>query len=255
MDKNFINLKKLNNNINFGFFTSTGGVSNGDYLSLNCSKSSNDKKINVKKNIKIALENLKIENKKLILINQTHSNKIFYINNKNYNNKFYGDGLITQEKNLALGILTADCAPIFIFDIKKSFVCCLHSGWKGSLINITAKCIKKLNNKKIKSQNIIAVVGPCLGFKNFEVDKNFKIKFIKKNYSYSKFFKYKNKNKDFFNLRSLINFQLKEEGVKNIYNISKDTYKNSHIFFSHRRATHQNKVNTGRMINIISLGG
>ena len=251
--QNFININKFVDIVNLGFFTSKGGISKGDFNSLNCSKSNDDKKNNVSKNIKIALNALGIEKKRLKLINQIHSNKIFFINNNNLNKDIYGDGLITENKNIALGILTADCAPIFIFDKKKSIVCCLHSGWKGALNNIVSKGIKKIKRKKIKSQNIIVIVGPCLGFSNFEVDKKFKLKFIKKNRSYQKFFKSKNRNKDIFDLRSLINFQISKERIDNVFNIRKDTYKNSHIFFSHRRATHQNKIQTGRMINIISL--
>ena len=251
--QNFININKFIDIVNLGFFTSKGGISKGDFNSLNCSKSNDDKKNNVSKNIKIALNALGIEKKRLKLINQIHSNKIFFINNNNLNKDIYGDGLITENKNIALGILTADCAPIFIFDKKKSIVCCLHSGWKGALNNIVSKGIKKIKRKKIKSQNIIVIVGPCLGFNNFEVDKKFKLKFIKKNKLYQKFFKSKNRNKDIFDLRNLINFQISKEGIDNVFNIRKDTYKNSHIFFSHRRATHQNKIQTGRMINIISL--
>ena len=251
--QNFININKFVDIVNLGFFTSRGGISKGDFNSLNCSKSNDDKKNNVSKNIKIALNALGIKKKRLKLINQIHSNKIFFINNNNLNKDIYGDGLITENKNIALGILTADCAPIFIFDKKKSIVCCLHSGWKGALNNIVSKGIKKIKRKKIKSQNIIVIVGPCLGFNNFEVDKKFKLKFIKKNKSYQKFFKSKNRNKDIFDLRNLINFQISKEGIDNVFNIRKDTYKNSHIFFSHRRATHQNKIQTGRMINIISL--
>lgn len=251
--QNFININKFVDIVNLGFFTSKGGISKGDFNSLNCSKSNDDKKNNVSKNIKIAINALGIKKKRLKLINQIHSNKIFFINNNNLNKDIYGDGLITENKNIALGILTADCAPIFIFDKKKSIVCCLHSGWKGALNNIVSKGIKKIKRKKIKSQNIIVIVGPCLGFNNFEVDKKFKLKFIKKNKLYQKFFKSKNRNKDIFDLRNLINFQISKEGIDNVFNIRKDTYKNSHIFFSHRRATHQNKIQTGRMINIISL--
>ena len=251
--QNFININKFIDIVNLGFFTSKGGISKGDFNSLNCSKSNDDKKNNVSKNIKIAINALGIKKKRLKLINQIHSNKIFFVNNNNLNKDIYGDGLITENKNIALGILTADCAPIFIFDKKKSIVCCLHSGWKGALNNIVSKGIKKIKRKKIKSQNIVVIVGPCLGFSNFEVDKKFKLKFIKKNRSYQKFFKSKNRNKDIFDLRNLINFQISKEGINNVFNIRKDTYKNSHIFFSHRRATHQNKIQTGRMINIISL--
>ncbi len=253
MEKNFISLNKFKNKVNLGFFKSNGGVSKGHFFSLNCSKNNTDKKTNVIKNRKIAIDNLGIKNKKLKLINQTHSNKVFVINSKNFNKNFFGDGLITKNKNIALGILTADCAPIFIFDNKKKIVCCLHSGWRGALNNIVKESIKIIKKLKIEINDINAVIGPCLSVENFEVDKDFKLQFIKKNESYSNFFKSKNLNKDYFNLRKLINFQLQSENINKIHNIGQDTYKNDHCFFSHRRATHMKKLPTGRMINIISL--
>lgn len=251
MKKNYHNLKKLENIVKFGFFTSNGGVSSGNYFSLNCNKSSKDKKTNVKKNINIALSNLGINNCKLKLINQTHSNKVSIIDFKNYKKKLYGDAMITTEKNIALGVLTADCAPILLFDKKRNFISCIHAGWKGSLSNIVGKTINIIKN--MNSSKIIAIVGPCISFNNFEVEKDFKIKFIKKNPKYSKFFKTKNKTKDLFNLRGIINYQIKNEKISIIYNINRDTYKNRSNFFSHRRATHEKKISTGRMINIISL--
>ncbi|MDA9748576.1 peptidoglycan editing factor PgeF [Pelagibacteraceae bacterium] len=255
MNQNYYSIKKLNKKIIFGFFNSKGGVSKGNYNSLNCSSNNSDKKENVLKNIKISIKKLGIKNKKLKLVNQIHSNRISEIKKENYKKKFLSDGLITRDRNIALGILTADCAPIFIFDSTNTFICCLHSGWKGTLLNISKECIKKLKKKKINNKKLIAVIGPCLAQNNFEVDKQFKIKFIKKNISYKKFFKNKNKNKDLFDLRGLIKFQLESEGVNKIYNIKRDTYKNRHIFFSHRRTMHQNKTDTGRMINIISFRG
>ncbi len=253
MSINYFNIKELEDKINLGFFSSNGGVSKGKYASLNCSSSTLDKKDNILINIKIAKKNLGISKKKLKILSQTHSNKIYQINKSNFKNKYFGDGMITNEKDIALGVLTADCAPIFIFDKKTSYICCLHAGWKGSLLNICGKSIKILNKKKIKSSDITAIVGPCLGSTNFEVDKKFKLKFLKKNIAYSIFFKSKNKTKDLFNMRSLINYQLRDEGINNIYNIRKDTYSNNQIFFSHRRAFHKNEINTGRMINIISF--
>ena len=253
MTVNYFNLNKFKKIINIGFFTSVGGLSKGNYSSLNCSKSSKDKKITINKNINIALQKLDISHKKLKLINQIHSNKVICVNNNNYNKKMSGDGLITSERKIALGVLTADCAPIFIFDVKQSTICCLHAGWKGALSNIIKIAIKKMKNKKIDTKNMVAIVGPCLNKKNFEVNKNFKLNFLKKNKLYIKFFRQKNKYKDIFDLRGLINYQLREMGVKNIYNINRDTYKNSHIFFSHRRSVHQKNKDTGRMINIISF--
>ena len=91
------------------------------------------------------------------------------------------------------------------------------------------------------------------GAKNYEVDINFQKRFIEKKIKYSKFFRYKNKNKSYFNLRALINYQLSELGLEKIYNINRDTYSNENLFFSHRRAVHKGQKATGRLINLISL--
>ena len=249
--KNFFFIKK--SPIKHGFFTSLNGLSKKEFRSLNCSTSNDDDKKIVLKNRLIAMKNLKVDKKKLILIKQTHSSKVIRINKSNVDQNLEADGMITSLNNIVLGILTADCAPIIIYDDKNKFVCNLHSGWKGSLNNISQKAIKLFDKYKIKRKNLIAIVGPCLGVKNYEVDRNFQKKFIEKDIKYSRFFRYKNKKKSYFNLRALINYQLSELGLKKIHNINQDTYSNDNLFFSHRRATHKGQKTTGRLINLISL--
>jgi len=249
--KNFFYIK--NSHAKHGFFTRLNGLSKKEFKSLNCSTSNNDVKKTVIKNRLIAMKGLNLNKKKLILIKQTHSSKVIRIDQSNLDQKIEADGAITSLNNVVLGILTADCAPIIIYDDKNKFVCNLHSGWKGSLNNISEKSIKVFDKYKIKRKNLIAIVGPCLGAKNYEVDKNFQQKFIKKNIKYAKFFRNKNKIKSYFNLRALINYQLSELGLKKIHNINRDTYSNNNLFFSHRRATHKGQKTTGRLINLISL--
>tara|TARA_Y100001935_G_scaffold232463_1_gene214183 strand:- start:928 stop:1698 length:771 start_codon:yes stop_codon:yes gene_type:complete len=251
--KNFFNIKKLEDKINIGFFTKKGGYSNGKYKLLNCNLSGNNSKYNVNKNIKNCLNALNIKNKKLKLIKQIHSNKIKIVNQNNFKTLFSGDGLVTNDKDIALGVLTADCMPIFLFDKHKKYICCLHSGWKGALKNIVNKSIIFFNKNKIKNNDLIAVMGPCISYTRFEVDKDFKEAFIKKNIKYKKFFKSKNNYKDLFDMRGLIKLQFCEMGVTNLYNINRDTYSNSKLFFSYRRSTHSKNGETGRMINIISF--
>ena len=249
--KNFFFIK--NSPAKHGFFTRLYGLSKKQFSSLNCSSSNEDNKKNVNGNRLIAIKNLNLNKKKLILIKQTHSSKVIRINKANLDQKIEADGIITSLNNVVLGILTADCAPIFIYDDKNKFVCNLHSGWKGSLNNISKNAIKLFDEYNIKRKNLIAIVGPCLGAKNYEVDKNFQQKFIKKNLKYAKFFRNKNAIKSYFNLRALINYQLSELGLKKIHNINRDTYSNDNLFFSHRRATHKGQKTTGRLINLISL--
>ena len=254
LNKKFFSVKSTNDNkIKHGFFTRLNGFSKKKFKSLNCSLSNGDEQKVVLKNREIALKELKLHKKKLILLNQIHSSKVIRINKNNLNKKTNADGMITSLDNIALGVLTADCAPIFIYDNKKKFICCLHSGWKGTLNNISRNAIKLFDKCNIKSTNLTAIIGPCLGAKNYEVDKKFEGKFIKKNVHYGKFFRNKNKTKSFFNLRGLIKYQLQELGLKKIHCVNLDTYNNKSLFFSHRRSTHKGIKSSGRLINIISL--
>ena len=180
--KNFFYIKK--SHIKHGFFTSLNGLSKKEYKSLNCSTSNDDDKKIVLENRLIAMKNLNLNKKKLILIKQTHSSKVIRINDRNLNQILEADGIITSLNNIVLGILTADCAPIFIYDDKNKFVCNLHSGWKGSLNNISQKAMKIFDKYQIKRKNLTAIVGPCLGVLNYEVDKDFQKKFIKKDAKY-----------------------------------------------------------------------
>ena len=183
--------------ITYGFFSKEGGCSKGNYDSLNCSKSSEDNKKLVISNIKIAKKKLGLEDNKIKLIRQTHSNKVEIIDQNNINEKIVADGSITKNKNIALAIMTADCAPIFIFDLDCSFICCLHIGWKGCLNNIVEIAVKIIS--KITSQKLIAIIGPCLSKENFEVEEKFKDVFITQDLHYKNFFSTKsNQQKPLF---------------------------------------------------------
>ena len=240
------------NKITYGFFSIEGGCSKGNYYSLNCSKGSGDNKNLVTKNINIAKKKLGLENCELKLIRQIHSNKVEIIDQNNLNEKIVADGSITKNKDIALAIMTADCAPIFIFDMECSFICCLHIGWKGCLSNIVKTAVKIIT--KNTSQKLIAIIGPCLSKENFEVEEKFKNAFIAQDLHYENFFSIKsNQQKSHFDMRGLINYQLKSCSVDKISNIGIDTYSNKHLFFSHRRSSHLCTLPTGRLINIIGF--
>jgi len=241
-----------NRKIAYGFFTRKGGFSFNNFSSLNCSYSAGDQSIAVKKNIEQAKKKLHLEKKKIKLINQIHSNKIILLNDKNFVKKFKADGMITQNKNICIGVLTADCCPIFLFDEEASFISCLHAGWKGCYVNIVENALKKIKQIQPKTKKINAVIGPCLNKINFEVSKDLKKKFIKKKSIYKNFFiDKKQNNKYLFDMQGLIKFQLIKNDIKNIENIELDTYSNEESFFSHRRSSHNDNLPTGRMINII----
>ena len=253
--KNYFTSENISHpKIDFGFFTRKGGYSKNNFRSLNCSYSSGDNPKIVHKNIELAKKKINLKKSSLKLINQTHSNKIFLINKKNLSKKFEGDGMITQDKNISLAILTADCCPIFIFDNDASFISCIHAGWKGCYLNIIDKAIKKIKNIQPSMNKINVIIGPCLNKINFEVNENFRDKFISKSKNYNKFFyKIPKKNKYLFDMQNLLKFQFIEKNIINIESINLDTYSNQDLFFSHRRSTHSNELLNGRLINIIGF--
>ena len=242
-------LKKFNN-IKHGFFNNKGGVSSGIYKSLNCGIGSDDNKKDVLKNLKIVSEKIDI-NEKLILLNQLHSNKIYFVN-KIPKKKLSGDGLISNARNIAIGILTADCAPIFFFDPKKNIIGAAHAGWKGAYKKIGKKMINYFIRKGSKLNNIFAVIGPCISQKNYEIKNDFKKKFLKQNPKNEKHFKII-KNKIYFDLKGYIFRQLKNAGINNIEIIKKDTFNPKNNFFSARRSLKKKINDYGRNISIIMI--
>ena len=188
--------------IEHGFFNSKGGFSKGIYESLNCGIGSKDLKKNVVRNLEKVAKQINTTKQNIILLNQVHSNKVINVRDI-FKIRRIGDGLITNRKKLALGILTADCAPILIFDPKKKIIAALHAGWKGAFKDIIGKTINKLNQKGSKSKDLIAVVGPCISIKNYEVKKDVLNKVLQKSNKNIKFFKLYNQ-KIFFIINNLL---------------------------------------------------
>ncbi len=250
---NYINSKYFQfKDIKYGFFTRKGGYSKKPYDTLNCSTKYKDKILNVKKNIRKSLIEVKLKKKKLIIGKQFHSNRAIIIK-KSILNNLKADAFITKNKNLAIGILTADCAPIFFYDNQKKIIGAAHAGWKGALKNICQTTIKSMRILGSKNKDINVIIGPCINYKNYEVDNQFFDKFIKSDISYQEFFKKKNNNKYYFKLGPLLRYQLQKLKVKKIILINEDTFSNKSKFYSHRRMMINNESATGRLINIIGF--
>ncbi len=247
-----IKSKKLQKfiSINHGFFNNLGGVSSGVYKSLNCGIGSYDNKKNVIKNLKIVSKKIGTK-KNIVLLNQLHSNKIYFIN-KLSKKKLLGDGLVTNAREVPIGILTADCVPILFFDRKKKIIGAAHSGWKGAYKKIGKKMIHFFKKKGSKLNDIFAVIGPCISQNNYEIKNDFKVKFLKQSKKNKKYFKVI-KNKIYFDLRGYIFRQLKNEGINNIEIIKKDTFNPKNNFFSARRSLKKKINDYGRNISIIMI--
>jgi|TARA_B100001741_G_scaffold252449_1_gene214380 YfiH family protein len=236
--------------INHGFFNKKNGFSQGIYKSLNCGIGSLDNKKNVKKNLEYVKKKL-LSNKKISLLYQKHSAKLYFIK-KISKRKLIGDALITNIKNLPIGILTADCAPILILDPKKKIIAAVHAGWRGAYKNIVIKVLRKLVKLGSNKKDIIVAIGPCINQKNYEVGKEFKNKFLTKSSKNSIFFK-KKKERIYFDLSKFIYNQLNSFGILKIDVIRTDTFDKKNNFFSARRSIKKNESDYGRNISVIML--
>ena len=148
---------------------------------MNCGQSSLDNKKNIAKNLEAVSNKIKAKTKKIVLLSQVHSSKFYYIGkNMKPNIKFVGDALITDKKNIPIAVLTADCAPILIYDNNKKMIAAIHAGWKGAHKNIIKKVVKFMIKKGCLPKNITAAIGPCISNNNYQVKEDFIKNLLKK---------------------------------------------------------------------------
>ena len=246
-------LKKFEN-LKHCFFSRKNGFSKGRYASLNCGLGSNDKKKNVLKNLNLVSNKIGCKNELLITLNQTHSNKVVYFEKESsIKNKLPGDAIVTKIKNVGIGILSADCAPILLYDPQKKIIGCIHSGWKGALNGVIRNTIKKFKELDSNVDNLFITVGPCIGKENYEVKINFYEKFINQDLKHKEFFTKIEENKYIFDLRAFINKEISDLNVKNIENIELDTFSEKETFYSYRRSCLKKEKDYGRCISVILM--
>ncbi len=243
-------LKKLKK-IKHCFFSRKNGFSKGIYKGLNCGKGSRDNKININKNLNFVAKKMEVKKNKLILMHQTHSNKVIEIKKNNFKKRINADAMITKMNGFAIGVLTADCVPIIVYDVRNRIIGCIHAGWKGAFLGIIDNTIKKLKKLNTNS-NIYASVGPCIGEKSYEVDNLFYKKFVSKSRRNKIYFKNKNKTKKLFNLRKFVSDKLIKLNVK-IDQINRDTFAEKSNFFSYRRSQKLKQKDYGRCISVVRL--
>ncbi|MDR0579943.1 MAG: peptidoglycan editing factor PgeF [Campylobacteraceae bacterium] len=200
----------LHNNVKIIQSDKTSGVSNGKYESLNLGLHVEDNPSHVNKNREIFASFFGVNTSELCFMEQTHSNNAVLIKT---NDTPAADALITQEKNLVLCIMIADCVPVILFDIKNSAIAAIHAGRKGTFSDIITNTINAMAyNFKTKTENIKAFIGAsikscCYEVKN-EVAKEAKEKFA--------FALEKRNERYFLNLQDIIKSQLSKNGVNDI---------------------------------------
>ncbi|MBU3100397.1 MULTISPECIES: peptidoglycan editing factor PgeF [Clostridium] len=140
-------------------------------------------------------------------LNQIHSDLIFDFDG----NIKDGDALITNKKNRAIGVFTADCVPVILVDTSRKIIAAIHSGWKGTNALIVSKTIERMQETYgTLTKNIRAYIGPHIGGCCYEVGKELIEEFTSKDI-YSNI-KISNNNK--LDLEKCIIAQLNAKGIK-----------------------------------------
>jgi polyphenol oxidase len=239
--------------INHGFFTRQGGFSTGIFSSLNCGLGSGDDIALVNKNRAKVADDLGVTHSHLVSAYQVHSSDVMIVDAP-FAERPKVDGIVTKKRGLALGILTADCGPVLFADQLASVIGACHAGWKGALTGVTASTILAMEGLGADRKNIIAVLGPTISQKAYEVGPEFPKPFLQQNAAHEKFFIPSLRNDHYmFDLPAYLIGRMKAFGVGQVFNSELCTYSDSERFFSYRRTTHLKESDYGRLISAIAL--
>lgn len=162
------------------FSTKIGGVSKGIFKSMNLGLSTEDSKENVMLNYQEFANALKVNPNNFVITKQVHSTNVRVVNNDDRGKGFSRlrdeegvDGFVTNTKGLGLCILVADCVPVYFYDPVKEVIGLVHSGWKGTLGQISSNAISIMSEKFGSNvEDIITVIGPSICQDCYEVSKD-----------------------------------------------------------------------------------
>lgn len=239
------------------FFTRRGGVSGGQFESLNCGFGSGDGVDNVSRNRAIAMEQLGLPADRLVTCYQVHSDTVITVE-KTWSRDAAprGDGLVTDVRGIALGILTADCAPILFEDSVAGVIGAAHGGWRGALGGIIEATIDRMEALGAHRVRIRSGIGPCIAKQSYEVGPEFPDRFLSENPASATCFSPAERSGHFtFDLPGYIEYRLTRAGVVSVERSGHDTVADEMQFFSYRRACLRGERVYGRALSAIALRG
>jgi len=240
-------------NTRHGFFTRIGGASAGIFAGLNCGPGSSDQDDVVQMNRHMVAKSLGVTDENLATLYQIHSPKVITLDAPLTGARPKADAMVTKTKGLALGILTADCAPILFYDRTSRTIGAAHAGWKGALSGVIGAVIRAMEALGADRQTIHATVGPCISQQSYEVGQEFLEAFIAEGMRYSEFFAQGEGDRYQFDLPRFCLHQLRAEEIGQANWSGHCTYADEERFFSYRRATHRHEPDYGRQISAIVL--
>ncbi|MDG1376649.1 MAG: peptidoglycan editing factor PgeF [Yoonia sp.] len=238
--------------IEHGFFGRQGGASSGVFAGLNCGFGSTDQHDIVAINRSRVAQAMGVPDTHLIGVHQIHSADVVTVTEVTAD-KPKADALVTATKGIALSVLTADCQPVLFADKEAGVIGAAHAGWKGALNGVLDATLEAMVTLGAARESIVAVIGPSISQRAYEVDEDFADRFIDEDHANARFFANGAVGKMQFDLPAFGLARLRAAGIKDSAWTRHCTYASEERFFSYRRTCHRKEADYGRLISTIRL--
>lgn len=218
--------------------TRTGGVSVGQYESMNLGDAVGDSPEHVRENRRRLCSYLPSAPRWL---KQVHGNAV--VNANDVQAPLPADAMVAMKSNVVCAIMVADCLPILFCNRDGTRVSAAHAGWRGLHGGVIENTVASM---KTSPNELMAYLGPAIGRNAFEVGKDVYSAFVDHDPEAISAFRYHTADKWFADLYLLARQRLQRAGVHAVYGDSLCTFSEPARFFSHRR----DKI-SGRMAALI----
>jgi polyphenol oxidase len=238
-----------------GFFTRIGGVSTGPFASLNCSLSGADDRANVLENRTRAARAIGAGPAGLVGLTQVHGIEVAVVGDPWQPGAGpRADAMVTDREDIALGIVTADCAPVLFADLSAGVVGAAHAGWRGAVDGVLEATIAAMEALGATRAGIAAAVGPCIRQPSYEVAADLRDVVLAADPANRSFFIPGQREARWqFDLAGYCAARLHAAEIGTIDIIHADTLAEEGRFFSHRRRTLGDGGPIGHQISVITL--
>jgi len=239
--------------IRHGYFTRQGGLSGGIYSGLNIGVGSNDDPSLVRENRRRVAGWMGVDADCLLSLYQIHSADVVVAREPFSGERPKADAIVTDRPGIAIGAITADCGPVLFADAEARIIGAAHAGWKGALGGVLENTISTMESLGARRERIVAVLGPSISARNYEVGAEFVARFVEADRANARYFAPSaNSGHSMFDLNFYTLDRLTKAGVT-AGGLDRCTYAEEDNFYSYRRATHRNEPDYGRQISAIIL--
>ncbi|MBL7237018.1 peptidoglycan editing factor PgeF [Novacetimonas hansenii] len=238
-----------------GFFTRLGGVSTGPYASLNCSMRSGDNPAALRENRARVARAVGVAPEHLLSVTQVHGRDVVSVSAPWAEGQgASADAMVCARPGLALGVITADCAPVLFADVRGQVVGAAHAGWRGAAAGVLEETVAAMCALGSRAGDIRAVVGPCIARDSYEVGADMRDAVLALDGTAGAFFTpARREGHDQFDLAAYCVARLHRAGVGVARALGIDTLTDEGRFFSHRRRTLAGGGKIGHQISVITV--